>query len=114
MELRPFGIKVMLLALGMIHSNIGTATESAHDFKPSPAYYDTYRRNIDIRLGQGTDVMPAEVFARKTVDAALSPSPPPYLSFGGQATGAWVLSLLPRSLRLNMLWKAYSDKTPKV
>jgi hypothetical protein len=37
MELPPFGIKVLLLALGMISSNIGAACEAAHNYQPSPA-----------------------------------------------------------------------------
>jgi 1-acylglycerone phosphate reductase len=114
MELRPFNIKVLLLALGMVRSNISANTTTAHEFKPAVSYYDQWRENINARLGQGDDVMSAAEFARKTVDAALSPSPPQYLSFGGQASGSWFFSLFPRSLRLSIGWKAYSDKTPKV
>ena len=114
MELRPFNIKVMLLALGMIHSNIGANTKAKHSQPPSNSLYDRFRTNIDARLGKGTDVMSTEAFAKKTVDAALSASPPAYLSFGGQAQGAWFVSLIPRATRLNLLWKAYSGKEPKV
>ncbi|EJD50430.1 oxidoreductase [Auricularia subglabra TFB-10046 SS5] len=114
MELRPFNIKVMLLALGMVHSNIGANTTAKHLEPPPNSLYGKFRANIDARLGQGTDVMSSDAFAKRTVDAALSASPPAYLSFGGQAQGAWIVSLIPRGIRLNLLWKAYSAKEPKV
>jgi 1-acylglycerone phosphate reductase len=115
MELRPLGVHVLLLAIGMVRSNISANVEAAHDFRPAGSYYDAYRRNIDARLGQGDDVMPADLFARKTVDAALAPAPPRYMSFGGQV-GLFnrVFAWLPRSVRLDLAWKAYSAAEPKV
>jgi 1-acylglycerone phosphate reductase len=80
-----------------------------HDFAPAPAF----RKNIDARLGQGEDVMSADEYARRVADAALALAPPRYLSFGGQARGAWLLGFLPRTARLELLWKTYSGKTPK-
>jgi 1-acylglycerone phosphate reductase len=114
MELRPFGIKVMLLALGMIRSNISANVAAIHDFQPAVSFYDKYRENINARLGQGEDVMASDVFARKLVDAALTPSPPQYMTFGGQASESWFFSWFPRSLRLSLGWKAYSAEKPKV
>jgi 1-acylglycerone phosphate reductase len=114
MELRPLGIKVLLFALGMVRSNIGANTEAVHDHKPSESFYDQYRANINGRLGQGSDVMSADTFARKTVDAVLSSSPPKYMTFGGQASSGWLFSFLPRSMRLNIAWKLYSSKEVKV
>lgn len=114
MELRPFGIKVMLLALGVISSNIASNAEAHHDFKPTKSYYDMYRENINARVGLGSDVMSADAFARRTVNAALSPSPSSYLSFGGQASIAKLFDLLPRRWRLDLGWKAYSQAVPKV
>jgi hypothetical protein len=58
--------------------------------------------------------MPADVYARKVANAALASAPPQYLSFGGQALGSWLFSFFPRSMRLNIAWKAYSNKIPKV
>jgi 1-acylglycerone phosphate reductase len=113
MELRPLGVRVLLLALGMVRSNIGAAVAAAHDFAPAPAFYDAFRKNIDARLGQGEDVMSADEYARCVADAALAQAPPRYLSFGGQARGAWLLGFLPRTMRLDLLWKTYSGKTPK-
>jgi NAD(P)-dependent dehydrogenase (short-subunit alcohol dehydrogenase family) len=114
MELRPFNIKVMLLAIGMIRSTIVENTAAKHT-PITESYYDAYRKNIEARLGQGDDVMPADVFARKTVDAALAPSPPTYMAFGGQANFfTWLHSILPRSWQLSLSWKMYSAEKPKV
>jgi 1-acylglycerone phosphate reductase len=114
MELRPFGIKVMLLALGVISSNIATNAEVAHHYKPQISYYDKYRENINARVGLGQEVMPTESFARRTVNAALASSPPSYMSFGGQAIASRLFCLLPRQWRLNIGWRAYSQAKPKV
>ncbi|KZV89545.1 short-chain dehydrogenase/reductase family protein [Exidia glandulosa HHB12029] len=114
MELRPFGIKVLLLALGMVHSNITANNIAKHVAPPVDSLYSQWRANIDARLGQGNDVMSAEGFAKKTVAAALSSSPPNYMSFGGQANAAWLVSFIPRAKRLSLMWKLYSAKEPRV
>ncbi|KZV87148.1 NAD(P)-binding protein [Exidia glandulosa HHB12029] len=114
MELRHVNIKVMLLAIGMVRSNISANTAAKHGAPPPDSLYDQYRANIDARLGQGAVVMSAEDFALKTVEAALSANPPRYMSFGGQAGFANIMTWLPREWRLSLLWKWYTDKKPMV
>jgi 1-acylglycerone phosphate reductase len=112
MELRPLGVRVLLLALGTVRSTIGASSAALHDFAPAPAFYDAFRANINARVGpQGAGAMPADEYARRVADAAFAPSPPQYLSFGGFALIVWLLSWIPRRPRLSLIWKMYSDKT---
>jgi 1-acylglycerone phosphate reductase len=111
MELRPLGVKLVLLAPGAVKTNIGVNQTAAHAPAPPDTLYTAYRGSINRRLtlSQGPGSMPAAVFAKQTVDAILRPSPPAYMSIAPFTWSAYLLSWLPRSTRLNILWKQYGQ-----
>lgn len=114
MELRPFGIKVLLLAPGFIESNIRANTAAKHTEPPADSLYGPWRKGIDARLEpnpKSSGQMTPTEFARRTVEAALAPNPPSYMSIGGQVTAGWIMTLLPRSWRLNQLWKIFDKRS---
>jgi hypothetical protein len=109
MELRPLGIKLILLAPGNVKSNIGVNQTVAHAAAPPNTLYTSYRGAITRRLtiSQGSNSMPAVAFAKKTVDGILRPNPPDYMSIAPQSWTAYLCSWLPRSTRNNMIWGIY-------
>jgi 1-acylglycerone phosphate reductase len=114
MELRPLGVKLVLLAPGSVKTNIGVNQTAAHVPAPPDTLYAAYRGTINRRLtlSQGPGAMPAAVFATQTVDAVLRPTPPPFMSIAPFAWSAYILSWLPRATRHNTLWKQYGKPVP--
>jgi hypothetical protein len=118
MELRPLGIKLVLLAPGSIKSNIGVNQTAAHVPAPADTLYTAHRANIHARLSisQNAESVPTDVFARKTVDALLKPNPPRFMSMAPRRRGwgIFILGWLPRSMRLNLTWDMYSKPIKSV
>jgi 1-acylglycerone phosphate reductase len=109
MELCPFGVRVMLLAPGMIRSNIGENAAALRVAPPADSLYTAFHKHLpdSRKFTQHSSTTPADAFARAVVDAALAQRPPRYLSIGHASWFVYLLTWLPYSRRLDMLWKAF-------
>jgi 1-acylglycerone phosphate reductase len=104
MELRPLGVRCTLVALGAVRSQL--AANGTVPNPPADSLYTAFYPNVLARLtrpqeGQPT---PADEAARRIVDASLNRRPPRYMSFAETSTLFWMLSWLPRSLLLWLVW----------
>ncbi|XP_015868188.3 short-chain dehydrogenase PC-15 [Ziziphus jujuba] len=83
LELRPFGIYVVLVMPGAVKSNLGNANLERlanHDWK---LYKDFKEAIVErARASQGEKAMDAKVFASHVVKRVLSPKPPRHIAFG--------------------------------
>ncbi|KAL4063889.1 hypothetical protein V8B97DRAFT_1928126 [Scleroderma yunnanense] len=107
MELKPFGIKVMLVAPGGVKSNISKNQASTFKLSPDSMYKDYEERMIErMNLAANKDSMPTDEFARQVVEKALSAAPPPYMSLGWNASKVAWSQWLPRQYVLGLMYKA--------
>jgi 1-acylglycerone phosphate reductase len=114
MELRPLGVRVLLVAMGAVRSNLAVNADGGTAVVPPGSLYERFRANITGRLydSQTVGTMPTADAARHIVDGALAPAPPRYLSFGGRSTLFWIFRWLPRALVLNLMWYMASKPRP--
>ena len=108
MECKPLHIAVVLLAPGAVRSNIA-ANQAPHVQLglPPGSLYAGYVDSVLHRLemSQANSPLPADVFARTTVDAVLRVGGPPrYMSLGNMTGWCRVLEWLPRGWVLDRLW----------
>jgi hypothetical protein len=111
MECRPLGIKVFHVAPGAVKSNI--ADTAAKNFSlPPGSLYESFLANIMDRIysSQGSHSMPTEEFAKQVVAKTLQKNPPSYLCLGGQSLLLTILTWLPRTVVMGILWRRYSKK----
>ena len=99
-ELKPFGIKVILVAPGGVISNIGKRSVSVIqdlDYK----IYKPFQEKIYQRASysQSINSTPTDVFARKTVDALLRKNPPLCFVYGYMSRTYAVLYYMPLWVR---------------
>ncbi|EFJ52291.1 hypothetical protein VOLCADRAFT_55911 [Volvox carteri f. nagariensis] len=83
LEMRPFGVRVVLLAPGAVKSNIGT-----NNLKRFGGQFTLYAPFVDVIrertvMSQGTESMPTDTFARRVVRELLRPCPPRRFLLGG-------------------------------
>ena len=115
MELKPFGINVMLVATGRVKSNVTKNHASTFELSPNSMYKGYEERVIELlNVVASEDSMPTDKFARQVVEKALCGAPPPYISLGTDARKAAWLQWLPRQLVLGfsskiMVWKKEKD-----
>eukprot|EP00250_Pteridium_aquilinum_P014167 c21822_g2_i1 orf=307-1212(-) len=83
-ELRPFGIDVIIVAPGAIKSNIEVNATRVYQSLPVWKFYQPWEQYIKRRMGfsQQDRSTSAEDFAEKTVQAVLKKNPRPYLAIG--------------------------------
>jgi short-subunit dehydrogenase len=111
MECKPFGVKVMLVAPGSVHSNISANQAATLQLSPTSIYKDYFDRVYErMHISQGEGCMPTDEFARRVVAKALSPNPPGYMSLGGKSRLMAFLQWLPRQLVIwivgsQLVWK---------
>lgn len=91
LELRPFGINVVLVLPGSVRSNLGRANLeklSNHDWK----LYKDFKGVIAerARASQGDKATDGRIFARHVVNKVLRPKPPKQIAFG-HMTGLFAL-----------------------
>ncbi|SCV70056.1 BQ2448_1450 [Microbotryum intermedium] len=100
MELRGFGIKVVCVAPGAIRSAIGASNDKRTVLSPGSVYsnLEAFVRSRG-SWSQNPLSTTAEELASSIVDAALSKSPPRYLSYGYRSTSAKLSYYLPTSLK---------------
>ncbi|XP_021801425.1 uncharacterized protein LOC110745614 [Prunus avium] len=99
-ELKPFGIDVVLVVPGAVRSNFGSATVErlgGHDWK----LYKDFKEAIAerARASQGSKATDASVFARRVANKVLGPKPPKLISFGHMTGLFAVLSCSPLWVR---------------
>ncbi len=117
MELAPFGIKVVVLAPGIIKTNL-FATAAEHTQLRDESQYKALESSVDTlgRMAEST-YLPVDVFARKTLaylekqgalggTSKLLPAAP-YYSIGGSAWLLLLLARLPRWLSDFLLRDTY-------
>ncbi|KAF9553107.1 oxidoreductase [Agrocybe pediades] len=105
LELKPFGVHVMLCSPGSVKSNIADVSVSN---LPEGSFYSANEDKMTRVLfyGQNRSPMPTNKFAKVVVDKALTSSPPTYMTAGGTTTLWSFLKWLPRPFALKMIWNA--------
>lgn len=109
MELAPFGVRVMTVQPGAIRSDFGAAASRGLDVTAGPSFYAAVADGIAARANASQQhALPAEVLARRIVDAALRPRPPSRLRAGGGARLLpFLATVLPRALRDRLLSRRF-------
>ncbi|KAM5385624.1 hypothetical protein ACJZ2D_000823 [Fusarium nematophilum] len=103
LELKPFGVRVMVAMTGTVRSNIASRT---HRVLPEDSLYQPVRDVFERRLtfSQRTATVPTEVYARKVVSQALKGEgwfgglfggSPDWYWAGGMSGRVWLLTCLP-------------------
>jgi len=114
MELKPFGIKVMLVAPGGVKSNIPKHQANTFKLSPNSMYKDYEERLIELtNMGANKHGMPSDEFARQVVEKALCGAPPPYMSLGRNTRKVALLQWLPRQFVLGLVYKSMVWKKEK-
>jgi len=114
MELKPFGINVMLVAPGGVKSNISKNQASTFKLSPDSMYKDYEERLIELmNMAASKDSMPTDEFARQVVEKALCGAPPPYMSLGWNASKVAWFQWLPRKYILALVYKSMVWKKEK-
>ncbi|XP_022773920.1 NADPH-dependent 1-acyldihydroxyacetone phosphate reductase-like [Durio zibethinus] len=99
-ELRPFGINVVLVVPGAVRSNFGSSNLERlgnHDWKLYNEFKDAIAERA--RASQGSKATDATTFARHVVKKVLSPKPPKQIVFGHMTGLFAVLSCSPLWVR---------------
>ncbi|KAM0754077.1 NAD(P)-binding protein [Meredithblackwellia eburnea MCA 4105] len=107
MEVKGFGIGVMLVAPGAVTSGFGKKQLNSFDM-PADSLYQSVAPAIRARaeMSQRADhTMPASVLANGIVTRALRKSPATYYTAGGKSFLFWILERLPRSFVFWLLSK---------
>ncbi|KAJ2903080.1 hypothetical protein GGI21_004474, partial [Coemansia aciculifera] len=110
MELRPFGVNVVVVAPGSIKSNL---VANMPDPMISGSRYGAARPAIEARAGlsQASDTTPADCFARKVVSRLMrSSSPPSYITRGTHAVSIWLGYYVPPAIRDFVLGRRFGTR----
>ena len=101
LELGPFGVRVLVLQPGAVRSAFsGTASASISGIDWGTSRYAPVRQAVEARARTAdSSGMPADRFARETVDVILSPEPPAVDRRGPHAAKMTLLSWLPAKVR---------------
>ncbi|TVT98258.1 hypothetical protein EJB05_56478, partial [Eragrostis curvula] len=84
LELKSFGINVMIVAPGGTKSNLGSSSAAKYDQIHDWKYYKKYDASLRARtdVSQGPGSTPAEELAEKVVAFVLKKHPPAWLAYG--------------------------------
>lgn len=107
MELKPFGIEVLLVQPGAIESGFGA---SAHAQTGGHAWrlYAAYAQGIAKRAGASQEhATPATVFAQQLLRAVLAPHPQATIRIGAGSRLLPLLACLPQALRDAILLRRF-------
>ena len=111
MELKPLGLRAMLLTPGSVKSNL--ATNQAQVFRlPDNSLYKSYLKHIVGRMYASQEEgvsMPTETFARLAVNKMLASNPPLYVVLGGNTLVVSFLRWIPRMVVLWLIWRRFSQ-----
>ncbi|GJP42701.1 hypothetical protein CLOM_g2240 [Closterium sp. NIES-68] len=108
MELKPFGIQVMLVAPGAIRSNFGGNSSSSVSHLQLKIF-SRFQTQIEARAGasQTPQSTPGDVFARALVEKALAKRVPIEWAFGHLVSSFRIMTWLPYSFRDSALMKKF-------
>ncbi len=110
MELRPFGIEIMIVQPGSIKSNFGEASmERASSNFSNNSWYKSLESSI-LKRANGSQIVstPAVVFAKKIVSIVKRGNVPPHLLIGKKSLSLPLLKkLLPTKLYDSILSKKF-------
>ncbi|KAK4058711.1 NADPH-dependent 1-acyl dihydroxyacetone phosphate reductase [Microbotryomycetes sp. JL221] len=97
MEVKGFGINVMLVAPGSIKSNFGKKQLESFNM-PENSMYKHVTKYIAARASAGQDIrsVPSSTIAQGIVSRALKRYPTTYYTAGGNSLIFWILERLPR------------------
>lgn len=114
-ELKPFGINVTQVSAGAVRSNLAKKAINSGVVMPENSLYKPYEHHIVRRIwaSQGSRAMPAEDFAKKVVEATIAPHPPRFMTLGGSSLIFYLLSWIPRSWALSLLWRQFYSPVGK-
>ncbi|KIK14496.1 hypothetical protein PISMIDRAFT_687920 [Pisolithus microcarpus 441] len=116
MELKPFGIKVMLVAPGGVKSDISKNQSLTFKLPPTSHYVEYEEWLIErMNLAARKESTPTDAFPRELVANALATCPPPYLSLGSNTWKVYISQWLPSQYVLGkmcrtMVWKNKSTR----
>ncbi|CAN6269947.1 unnamed protein product [Urochloa humidicola] len=101
LELRSFGINVMIVAPGGTKSNLGDKSAAKYDQMHEWKYYKKYEESLRARtdVSQGPGSTPAEELAKKVVALALKKNPPAFFAYGQFTALLTTLYYVPLCLR---------------
>lgn len=107
MELRPFGIQVLLVQPGGIQSNFGAGAKAQtgqHQWKR----YARFAQGIARRAGASQEhATPTHVFARGFVRAVLADKPEPVIRLGAGSTSLPLMAHLPVAVKDRVLMRRF-------
>ncbi|KAI8370655.1 uncharacterized protein BYT42DRAFT_583211 [Radiomyces spectabilis] len=108
LELKPFGIQVIVVAPGAIRSNIGVAGTETINIPPDSLYKKVstyiYKRAT---MSQGPDSTPNTVFAAHVVGQVLRRDPPRYITFGAKSFAFVLFYYLPHFVKDYVMSKLF-------
>ncbi len=107
MELKPFGIEVLMVQPGGVQSNFGAGAKAQtgrHQWK----LYERFSAGIAKRAGASQEhATPTIVFARDFVQAVLAGKPAPIIRLGAGSTGLPLLARFPVPVKDRLLMKRF-------
>jgi NADP-dependent 3-hydroxy acid dehydrogenase YdfG len=109
-ELKPFNIQVINVVPGAVKSNIGTSALVNYNKMPEWKLYKRYEQAMKARanISQGSNSLPSEDFANKTVANILKKKPQVWFSTGPFSTIMAIMYYLPLFIRDILLRGAMS------
>jgi len=107
MELKPFGIEVLLVQPGAIQSGFGAGAQ-AQTQRQTWKLYAPYAQGIAKRAGASQEhATPTLVFARKFVDAVMAKNPKLVIRLGSGSSALPRLATLPAAIKDRLLMKRF-------
>ncbi|CAO3641905.1 unnamed protein product [Mucor hiemalis] len=108
LELKPFGIQVVVVAPGAITSNFGNAGAKLVQV-PEDSLYSSVSKFIIARatMSQGPGSTPNDVFAAHVAKRVLKPVSPRYITFGATSWVFLVLYYLPAFIKDMIFYKRF-------
>lgn len=113
LEMRPFGVRVVLVAPGYIQSNIHNNIQEATETLPRGSLYKVAEpdvRNLAATANKNPRVTPTDQFASRVADVAFRNNPPWRLVMGHLSATALLASWLPVPLLDRFLWRMYGSR----
>lgn len=107
MELKPFGIKVLMVQPGGVQSNFGAGAK-AQTGQHQWQLYGRFADGIAKRAGASQEhATPTTVFAKDFVRAVLADKPEPVIRLGAGSTGLPLLARLPIAVKDRLLMRRF-------
>ncbi|RKP08773.1 hypothetical protein THASP1DRAFT_29440 [Thamnocephalis sphaerospora] len=97
-ELRPYGVKVMLVYPGSVQSNIADNAQKGFKWKEG-SLFTPFKESVLRRMVMSQGRTSTDDFCRHVVPYMLRKSPPREIYFGTNSTTYWILSFLPAIVR---------------